>query len=345
MIMLTFISALIVLSILILVHEFGHFIVAKKSGVRVEKFSLGFGKEIFGWTKGETRYSFSLLPFGGYVKMAGDDPAESKNRPDEFLSQPIKKRFWIISAGPIFNYLFGFFLFFFIFMMGSPRFTSQVGEVKPGFPAENVLQRGDHIISINGKEVSYWDEMARIIHRSKGSLNLIVQRGNEKLEVTILPRRDKGRSLLGILPGGEVLKVRYNPFVSFYLAGERTLELTILTYAGLWKLVTKQVSWRAVTGPVGIIYLSGRIVKMGFLPLIQFMATLTVSLALFNLLPLPVLDGGHLFFLGLEKLRKKPLSERTQEIVQDIGVVFLIALFIVVLWSDFSKISLWRGIP
>ena len=152
--MLTFISALIVLSILILIHEFGHFIIAKKSGVRVEKFSLGFGKEILGFTKRETRYSFSLLPFGGYVKMAGEEHDELKNKPDEFLSQPIKKRFWILTAGPIFNYLFGFLLFFFIFMLGSPHLTSQIGEIKSGFPAENILQRGDRIISINDKEVS-----------------------------------------------------------------------------------------------------------------------------------------------------------------------------------------------
>lgn len=343
--MLTFISAVIVLSILILVHEFGHFIVAKKSGVRVEKFSLGFGKEIFGWTKGETRYSFSLLPLGGYVKMAGDDPNELKNKPDEFLSQPIKKRFWILSAGAIFNYLLGFLLFFFIFMLGSPQLTSQIGEVKAGFPAENILQKGDRIISINGKKVSYWDEMAKIIHQSRGPLNLIVQRGNEKFGATISPKIDKERGLLGIFPSGEVLKVRYNPFVSFYLAGKRTLELTVLTYLGLWKLITKQVSWKLITGPVGIIYLSGRMAKMGVLPLLQFMAVLTISLGLFNLLPLPVLDGGYLLFLGLEKLRKKPLSEKTQQIVQDIGVVFLITLFIVVLWSDFSKISLWKGIP
>lgn len=343
--MLTFISALIVLSILILVHEFGHFIVAKKSGVRVEKFSLGFGKEIFGWTKGETRYSFSLLPFGGYIKMAGEEPTKGESKPDEFLSQPIKKRFWILSAGPIFNYLFGFSLFFFIFMLGSPQLTSQIGEVKAGFPAEDTLQKEDRIISINEKKIYYWEEMAKIIHQSKGSLNLIVQRGDEEFSTTIFPKTENGRNVLGILPSGEIIKIKYNPFMAFYLAGKRTLNLTVLTYAGLWKLLTRQISWKAVTGPVGIVYWSGRVAKMGLLPLIQFMAILTISLGLFNLLPLPVLDGGHLLFLGLEKLRKKPLSEKAQQIVQDIGVVFLIALFMVVLWSDFSKISLWKGVP
>ncbi|MCK4859070.1 MAG: RIP metalloprotease RseP [Candidatus Omnitrophica bacterium] len=343
--MLTFISATIVLSILILVHEFGHFIVAKKSGVKVERFSIGFGKEIIGWTRGETRYSVSLLPLGGYVKMAGENQSEVSNKPDEFFCQPIKKRFWILSAGAIFNYLLGFLLFFFIFMLGNPQLTAQIGEIKEGFPAEKILQKGDYIISINNKAVSHWEEMAKIISQSKEPLNLIIKRGSENLSATISPREDNGRRVLGILPSGETIKVRYNPFAAFYLAGKRTLRLTALTYAGLWKMITRQISWKSLTGPVGVIYITGKVAKMGILPLLQFMAVLTINLGLFNLLPLPMLDGGHLLFLGLEKLRKKPISEKAQEIAQNIGVLFLIILFIAVLWGDFSKISLWKALP
>ncbi|RKY39584.1 MAG: RIP metalloprotease RseP [Candidatus Omnitrophota bacterium] len=337
--------ALVVLNILIFIHEFGHFLIAKRSGVEVERFSLGLGKEVLSVKRGETRYSLCLLPFGGYVKMAGENIGELQHRTGEFLTQPVGKRFWIIAAGSIFNYLFGFLLFFLIFVLGSSHFAPCVGRVKEGFPAQGILRKGDEVVAVNGRKVRSWEEMARVIQRSRGRVELIIEREGERKKVSILPRIEQGRKMIGIFPSGEIVKISYGPLSSLYLAGRKTLELTILTYTGLWNLLRGKVSWKALTGPVGIVYLTGKVAERGISSLFQFLAILSISLALFNLLPFPVLDGGHLLFLGLEKVRKKPLSERTQQIVQDIGVIILFLLFIGVTWGDLLKISFWKTAP
>lgn len=340
-----------VFSIVILAHEFGHFIVAKRMGVKVEKFSLGMGPEITGLMRGETRYSLSAIPFGGYIKMAGENPREKlQGKPWEYLSKPIRRRIAIVCAGPISNYLLSFLLFFFILMVGSPASTSGIGSTLEDFPARaRGLKEGDRIVAIDEKEVKYWNEMAEIIHqKTTGSLSLTVERESETFKVEIYPKVKEMKNVwgkktkmgfIGITPSDEVVMLRYNPFQAFYRAGETILSLTVLTYKGIWWLISGQMPFKeAVAGPIGIASIVGKATDLGIIYIFQLMAVLGVALAIFNLLPIPILDGGHVLFLGVEKVRGRRLSPKVEEGIQQVALVFFIVLILFVSYNDIIRI-------
>jgi len=219
---LSIVSFIIVLSILVIVHEFGHFIVAKRTGVRVEKFSIGFGPEIFGITKGETRYLVSLVPLGGYVKLKGETPAEAlKGEKEEYLSRSVGERARIIFAGPLLNYILAFFIFSFVFMVGSPTLTPMVGKVLPDYPGASAgLRPGDKILEINDTKVDYWEDVTRIVHTNKeAQLKLLIERGDRLIDLEILPKEQEIKTmfgskkrigLIGIMPKDEIVYVKYS---------------------------------------------------------------------------------------------------------------------------------------
>lgn len=340
-----------VFSIVILAHEFGHFVAAKRAGVKIEKFSLGMGPEIIGIKKGETRYSLSAIPFGGYIKMAGEDPRQPlKGKPWEYLSQPIRRRLAIVCAGPISNYLLSFLLFFSIFMVGSPTPTSSIGSTLDEFPAEaRGLKEGDRIVAIDEKEVKDWDEMAEIIHRKTvGSLTLTVERKGETFKVEISPKvkeiknvwgRKTKMGFIGITPSDEVITLRYGPGEAFYRAGERVLGLTVITYKGIWWLISGQMPFKeAVAGPIGIASIVGKVAELGLVYIFQLMAVLGVALAIFNLLPIPILDGGHVLFLAVEKVRGRRLTSKVEENIQQAALIFFILLILFVSYNDIIRI-------
>lgn len=341
-----------VFSVLILMHEFGHFVAAKRMGVRVKRFSLGFGPEIVGITRGETKYSISIIPFGGYIKMAGEDPREGlSGKPWEYLSQPVSRRMAIACSGSISNYILSFLLFFSVLIVGSPTLTSKVGGCLPDFPAEaHGLMEGDRIVAIDGEEVKYWDQMAEIIHkRVKGDLVLEVSRDGEIFQVVITPKVDEmpdiwGKkvkvALIGITPSDEVVKLRYNPWKAFYKAGERTLTLTVITCKGIWWLISGKMPFReAVAGPIGIASIIGKVASLGIVPIFQLMAILGIALATFNLLPFPILDGGNVLFLALEKVRGRPLSPKVQENIQQVALILIIILILFVSYNDIIRMT------
>jgi len=351
------ISFLIVLSILVIVHEFGHFIVAKRLGVRVEKFSFGFGPKLFSIKKGETEYLISAIPLGGYVKMGGDEPWEKlSNQRWEFLSRSVFDRFKIIFAGPLLNYILAFLLFSVIFMFGSPTLTTEVGGLLTDYPAKAAgILAGDKIVSVDGKPVKFWEDMTAAIHKhSDGDLVLGVERSGKALEVRVKPtvRTTKDIfgstvkvALIGVTPSQAIGKERYSFFQAFAMGGKKLVQLTTLTYKALWSILTGRVSMKeSMTGPIGIFVITGQAAKMGFIYILHLMGILSASLAIFNVLPLPILDGGHILFLFIEKLRGRPLSLKAQEVIANIGVAFLILLTVFIFYNDIIKFGIFDKI-
>jgi regulator of sigma E protease len=235
---------ILILSILIIVHELGHFLLAKRIGVRVEKFSLGFGPQLFKRKKNHTEYCVSAIPLGGFVKLAGDSLEEYKGRSWEYFSKPPGKRFQVIFFGPLLNYFLGFCFFWLIFFIGYPTLTTKIGGLLDGFGAKEAgLQIGDKIIAVDGKKVDFWEELQQIIQSKKESNNVgitFLREGKEfSLEVRIREKRLEDQigqksnvGLIGITPFDEVVKIRHGFAHAFVLGLNKTLDLTILTYKG-----------------------------------------------------------------------------------------------------------------
>ena len=340
--MLSVITFLIVLSVLIVVHELGHFIFAKRFGVKVEIFSLGFGKKIFCIKRKETEYRISSIPLGGYVKMAGETPYEEgkTGAKDEFVSKPALQRAAVLSAGPVFNYILGFLLFLLVFVTGNPQATTLIGNVVDDYPAKSAgIKTGDRIIELNNKNVYYWDEILEVVHNSaQRPVSLKIKRDKEELYFIITPKLKSNVGLLGVAPSSEIKYVKYRPIEAAKLAAQKTWALTSLTYVSLWRMVTGAMSFKeSVTGPIGIFMVTSKAAYAGTVYVIGLMAILSISLAIFNLLPIPVLDGGHLLFLIIEKIRGKVVSEKIYERVTQVGLAFLVTLMVFVVYNDIVR--------
>jgi len=349
--MISILIFIFILSLLIIVHEFGHFIAARRAGVRVEEFSLGFGPQLFARKIGDTKYSLSLIPLGGYVKMAGDALGECKGIADEYFSKSPGKRFQIIFCGPFLNYVLGFLFFWVILFVGYPTLTTKVGGLIDGYGAQTAgLQIADKIIAINGVAVNTWEDLQEQIQKNKAadSLALLLMRNDQKLEFNVMLKskvldnqlgEKKTLGIIGITPFDEVVEIRHGFMESAYLGLKKTFDLTIMTYQGIWRLASGKMSMRdSMTGPLGIFFITSKAAKLGIIALMHLIAVLSISLAVFNLLPLPVLDGGHIFLLGLEKLRKKALGIKAEQIINNIGVSLMIMLALFVTYNDILRL-------
>ncbi|HEA46788.1 MAG TPA: RIP metalloprotease RseP [bacterium] len=351
--MLTILATLFTFGILILFHEFGHFLACKKIGVRVEKFSLGFGPKLFGFKRGETEYRLSAIPLGGYVKLAGDDPHEKlKGKRWEFLSRSIGARFLVIVTGPLANFVLAFFLFSLIFAVGIPGLPTEVGGVLKDTPAERAgLEIGDRIVAIEGKKVIRGEEMQRIVFANPDKeLKFTIQRKSEKFTLTIIPESKKVKNLLGqeekigiigITFPEELIKIRYGIGDAIQKGWRQTIGLTVLTLKGLGMLISGRVPLKSLAGPLFIAQAAGTAAQVGFTTLLGFIALFSVNLFVINLLPIPLLDGGHILFLALEGIRKKSLSIRAQEITQQIGLFIILLIFAIVIRNDIPRFIDW----
>jgi len=351
--LLTIILVIVVFSVLILVHEAGHLLAAKKCGIRVEAFSLGFGKRLCGIELGGTDYRISLFPFGGYVKMAGEDPSEATGEEGELYSKPPGRRFWVMVAGSLTNYVFAFLLFSIIFMIGVPTLSNEIGQVLKEYPAEKAgIKVGDTILSINAQKTVYWDDIVNAIKKGSvgaASLEIEVERDERIFMIRVKPAISEvtnifgqtiSRPMLGIAPKDKILPVSYGPVRAIYHGGKRLLILTGMTYKGLWLLLTGALPVKqSVTGPIGIMHLIGQAAHMGIVPLLIITAHVSMALAIFNLLPFPVLDGGHVIFLALEKLRGRPLTPKVQENITNVAFIILMTLILFVTWQDLLKFT------
>lgn len=347
--MFSFLIFLIILSVMILVHEFGHFITARKLGIRVEKFSLGFGPKLLSHKKDFTEYCLCLIPFGGYVKLAGDSWEECKGKKDEFLNRRPSERAKVIVAGPALNYLLAFLCFWMVNIIGYPNLTTKVGEVMADYPASSAgILEDDVILSADGKSVKYWQELQDIIRDKKANqLALEILRNDNKTKLTVGLRQEVVKNILGqeqkinligIRPAGETVLAQHTISEGFILAGKNLWNLTALTLSALGRMCIGAISLReSVTGPLGMFYITSEAVRLGLSAVLHLMAVLSASLAIFNLLPLPVLDGGHIFFLGLEKIRGRHLSQKTEEKITQIGLGLIIVLAIFVFLNDLER--------
>jgi regulator of sigma E protease len=429
----TIISFLFILGVLVFVHEFGHFIMAKNVGVRVETFSLGFGPKLLKKKYGDTEYCISGIPLGGYVKLKGENPdEESTGAADELMAKSIPARFSIFVAGPVMNVLLAIVLVSLVFFIGievdkyldeqpaigwidedSPAAMSgmQVGDVirsvggevvetweqafliiasagekaleievergalsktftitpetenqfragdigvgpvlkpvvgglMPGYPAEKEgFQVGDEIISINDTQIVHWLQMINIVNAHPNEeLRIKFLRNGQEIEKFITPQADGERSLLGIEFQQQTVLKKYGLVESFSRGVQRCWELTGLTVDLLRRLITRQASAKNIGGPIMIAQMSGQVIRQGLSRILSFMGLVSLSLGIFNLLPIPVLDGGHIFLLFVEILSRKPLSMKKRELAQKIGLLILIPLMLFVFYNDIARIFGW----
>ncbi len=443
----TILAAVVVLGILIFVHELGHFLVAKRSGVGVLKFSLGFGPKLVGVKRGETEYLLSVLPLGGYVKMIGEDPAdqsaEAADPSRSFSQKSVGTRARIILAGPLANLLLPVVIFWGVFaIVGQPYFlpvvgtpdpgspaaqagllpgdrveavngarierwtdvetavhtsagkpldftvardgrtfdvrlvpraittqdifgqdtqmwdlglqplmSTRIGQVIPGHVAEQAgLKSGDRIAALNGTPVVEWQQLAKTIHESPGKpVRLTIERGEQRFEVEVTPRPTKQQTgageeqigLIGIGPAQESHYFRLNPVAALVDGVKETTRLSVVIIQGFVKLIQGRIPAKTIGGPILITQIAGEVVQRGTVQLLSFTALLSINLAILNLLPIPVLDGGHLLFSLIEWFRGKPISLRKREIAQQVGIVLLVGLMIFAFYNDISRL-LWR---
>ncbi|RME29243.1 MAG: RIP metalloprotease RseP [Candidatus Zixiibacteriota bacterium] len=351
--MTTILSFIFVLGVLVFIHELGHFLVAKRVGIRVERFSLGFPPYIFQRQKGETVYSIGVIPLGGFVKMAGENPdEESTGAPDEFMSKTVGQRTAVVFAGPLMNYvlaniiLIGVFLF-----VGKPIVDTEhvvVGMVQSESPAAKAgLQPGDVVISIDGTPIDNFEAMRKLIEPSaEKPLTMTIARGQDTLTATVTPALHTRPNIKGGLDtvgliGVEQEIIGYNRFGLIESVKRGVVGAHVMVYQTVMfvkMLVAGEVSPRMVGGPLFIAQQSGREASKGPSSLFVFMALLSINLAVLNVLPIPVLDGGHLVFLLIEKIKGSPVTMRARLIAQQVGFVLLLALIVMVTYNDILRL-------
>lgn len=351
----------IVLSVLIIVHEFGHFLTARSLGVKVERFSVGFGPKLWSKVHRGTEFMVCAVPLGGYVKMAGDERSQAQGLPEEYYSKSPGHRSLIVLMGPIVNYVLAYLCLCLVFMLGYPTLSNKVGEVLEGYPAAVAgLQAGDRIVEIDSQKMDNWEDVKNYIARSPGSpLNVTVEREGSRLIRTVTPQMDVLENIfgqqekvpvVGIKPEEKIVTSQYGPGESIAKGGEKLWEITSLTYKALYRIITGAMSAKdAVTGPIGIFYIVREAATMGFSHLLYIVGIISASLAIFNLLPFPILDGGHVVLLAVEKIRGRSLPEKVEENIARIGVSLLVCLALFVFYWDlvrfgwFDKLfNLWR---
>ena len=359
----TVIYFLFVLTVLIYVHEWGHYVVARMNNVRVEVFSIGFGPEIFGWTNDAgTRWKISAVPLGGYVKMFGEDSLAEEEReftPEElavsFHQKRLGQRAAIVSAGPLVNFLFAIVLLAgLLSIIGTPRQMAGVGEVLPGSAAaEAGMMTGDRIISINGEPLVTFDDLIEVISANPGvRLEFIILRDGVEILTTATPRSvtrqgAAGQAVvfgqLGVRNDPEqVVYTRQNPVRATLMAVEQTaaMSMKILSYVG--QMLSGSRSAEDLGGPLRIAQMSGQICQGGFSDCLFFMAALSINLGLINLFPIPLLDGGHLFFYMFEALLGRPLSPRAQDYGFRFGLILVFLLMIFATWNDLVALKVFE---
>ncbi len=351
----TFLSFVVVVGIIIFVHELGHFLAAKAVGIRVTRFSLGFPPKLYGKTVGDTEYCICWIPLGGYVKMAGmldesfDDEDAIKGEPWEFESKNALQKAFVICAGVLMNFLLGMVIFSMITgISGMPEAKDPViGEVVPGYPAEQAgVQDGDLVTEVNGVAVSSWTGIVEVIHNltAEESLTLQLERDGEPLSATMATRQEKA------MIDGEIRtisKVGINPHITTRPATmgevlrsgpEATWALIKMSALTIRMLVTGNASVRDLAGPLFIAQMSGRTARSGTLDFLGFIGFISVNIGFLNILPIPVLDGGHLVYIALEAIFRRKIPFNIKLRIQQVGLALLLLLMVAVFYSDIMRI-------
>ncbi|MEW6297390.1 MAG: RIP metalloprotease RseP [Thermodesulfobacteriota bacterium] len=346
-------KVVLVFGLIVFVHELGHFLAAKWVGVGVERFSFGFGPKLVGKRIGETEYMVSAIPLGGYVKMVGEDVGEEVSAADvkrSFAHQPLPGRFLIVLAGPFANLLTAFVVFsvtFFSFGVNVPVDEATVGGVVPGLPAQKAgLESGDEVLQVGGVPVRTWEELAQRIQQSEGkAIPLTVKKPDGRVvDVTITPelRSDpvagagEANYVIGIERVFRLEEVSFGRAVQ--LGAEQTWLWTALIVKSVAMLLSGEVSTKELGGPILIAQVAGQQARLGLDYLLRFTAIINVNLAVFNLLPIPVLDGGHLLLFLIELVRGRPLSLRSREVAWRVGFLVIVTLIVLVFYNDIARL-------
>ncbi len=351
-------SFVLLISFIVFIHEFGHFYVARLCGVKIEEFAIGFGPELLGFTdKKGTRWKICPIPFGGYVKMFGDkngasipdEEAVSKMSAEDkkisFIGKNVFQRIAIVGAGPLANFLLAIVIFTFLLRVnGLVTTPAVIGEVMvDGAAFEAGLQSGDKILAIDAQEIDGFDQIREVVSRSADkTLNLKVSRNGEIISVAVTPKIRVNKDIFGEevkvgmigVMGSEGEHKILNLGESFVEANKETYHTSIAIFKAIGELVTGKRSVEELGGPIKIAKYTGKTVEMGFLVVMWFVAMISVNLGVMNLLPVPVLDGGHLFYYIIEIIRGKPLSQKIQKIGFQIGFSLVITLMIFTTFND-----------
>ena len=364
-VLLAIVGFALVIGPLVFVHELGHYLVGRLFGVKADSFSIGMGREVAGWTDSRgTRWKLSALPLGGYVKFAGDmgpagrsDPAWLALPPAEravtFQAQPLWQRFLIVAAGPATNFIVAIAIFAgFFAVYGVPQTPATISAVVPKSAAERAgLVAGDHIVAINGRDVTRFEDLAIYVRfRPKQPMILSVERGGRPLSIAATPD-DRSETdtlgnvqhfgMLGISPGTEIYE-RHGP-IGTIVAATRETGNTVRTMVDvIGQIFTGHRSARELGGPIQIARYSGETVSFGWVAIIQFMAMISINLGFINLLPIPMLDGGHLLFYAVEGVRRRPLPERAHEWAFRSGLAMLLGFMVFVTMNDLGSLGLWH---
>jgi len=348
---------LIVLGVLVFVHEFGHYIVARLCGVQVQTFSLGFGPRLFSRKWGPTEYCVSIIPLGGYVRLLGDDPKEEispEERDRSFLAQSVKKKIAIVVAGPLFNLLLALFIFVGVFMTGVPSLTSEVGEVQPSSAAGAAgIKPGDKIVEIEGKQINQWEEIRETLQKNGGrELQFVIEREGQRISLKVTPMMKETQDvlgdshqlwLIGVLPKGTHTIKQYDPLTAAMMGAKRTWEMISLNVLGIFRLIQGKISSDTIGGPILIAQMAGQQANEGVLNVVLFIAILSINLGIINLFPIPVLDGGHLLFFIIEGIMGHPLSLKTREIASQVGLFIIISLMVFAFYNDIMRLFIKQG--
>ncbi len=339
--LLTIVATIFVFGIIVFIHEFGHFITAKASGMRVDEFAIGFGPALVKVQKGETLYSIRAIPLGGYNKIAGMDPEEPlDNR--SFLNKPVWKRFIVIAAGAIFNFLLAIVIFFIVYAtygVQTPSKEPIIGNMLSNSPAAMAhMQVNDRIISIKGKPVAEWTDISKQLQGTANTVvPIVISRDGQEQELSVIPTQtgNEGRAVIGINPVSIVQE--YTIGQSAVQAVNTTGYVLVSMVEGLWSMITGTTN-AELAGPIGVAQMAGQMAENGFMYLLQFTALLSLNLGVINLLPIPALDGGHLIVLLIEGITRRRLPVKALQYIQMTGVIILILLFVYATTHDISRL-------
>jgi len=356
---------LAILTVVVFVHEMGHYTVARWCGVKIETFSIGFGPELFGWyAKSGTRWRVSALPLGGYVKMFGDaDPASTPDNNREFTDaekavafqhKNVWQRMAVVVAGPAANFIFGIVaLAILLSVYGEPRNAPVIDQVQEGSAAAEVgLQKGDRVVEAAGQQVKTWQDLQKIIQMSVGEpIPLVITRDQQRVdllahpqikEITDLFGNVHKTPLLGILPDSAATElVRFNPATALAESVTQTWDMVTGTLKGIGQMITGQRDSSEVGGPLRIAKGAGAAAKIGLGGIAYYIILLSINLGLFNLFPVPLLDGGHLLFYVIEAVRGRPLGQKAQEYGFRLGLFLVFALMLFTTRNDLLDLRVW----